>query len=274
MRVQASSPALMTVIAGTVDVAVWRRGRTLTACFITFTLAFAKTPNCHSLIKSLPCRLCSILPLFSSPHSCWLVHQCTATNTRSWKIWTCLRPGPCRSLRHPTNQGHNEHKASQVLDHFAPCIHALHNSYPDEPARKAEIDSISGQLTDGFTEFHARLDKIKEYSSELGLAALLGCDAKQASHYGYVGKDRKCWMWLFCIFCLFDCTTLAVSLLRMDGILSSISETNAPSPALIYNANEKNNEEKEGEWMYNPARILLSWDGKPIPYWLYKLHGL
>ena len=25
---------------------------------------------------------------------------------------------------------------------------------------------------------------------------------------------------------------------------------------------------------YNPKNIPLGWDGKPIPYWLYKLHGL
>ncbi len=26
--------------------------------------------------------------------------------------------------------------------------------------------------------------------------------------------------------------------------------------------------------VYNPLNIPLGWDGKPIPYWLYKLHGL
>lgn len=28
------------------------------------------------------------------------------------------------------------------------------------------------------------------------------------------------------------------------------------------------------EEVYNPLDIPLGWDGKPIPYWLYKLHGL
>lgn len=28
------------------------------------------------------------------------------------------------------------------------------------------------------------------------------------------------------------------------------------------------------EQIYNPKNIPLGWDGKPIPYWLYKLHGL
>lgn len=26
--------------------------------------------------------------------------------------------------------------------------------------------------------------------------------------------------------------------------------------------------------IYNPLKLPLAWDGKPIPYWLYKLHGL
>lgn len=30
----------------------------------------------------------------------------------------------------------------------------------------------------------------------------------------------------------------------------------------------------EEEYIYNPLKLPLGWDGKPIPYWLYKLHGL
>ncbi|KAJ9507341.1 hypothetical protein QJQ45_006307 [Haematococcus lacustris] len=30
----------------------------------------------------------------------------------------------------------------------------------------------------------------------------------------------------------------------------------------------------EDEFVYNPLKLPLGWDGKPIPYWLYKLHGL
>lgn len=32
--------------------------------------------------------------------------------------------------------------------------------------------------------------------------------------------------------------------------------------------------EDEDEYIYNPLKLPLGWDGKPIPYWLYKLHGL
>lgn len=30
----------------------------------------------------------------------------------------------------------------------------------------------------------------------------------------------------------------------------------------------------DDEPIYNPLNLPLGWDGKPIPFWLYKLHGL
>ncbi|KAJ2015219.1 Pre-mRNA-splicing factor sap61 [Coemansia sp. RSA 455] len=33
-------------------------------------------------------------------------------------------------------------------------------------------------------------------------------------------------------------------------------------------------EDKDDQQIYNPLNLPLGWDGKPIPYWLYKLHGL
>ena len=33
-------------------------------------------------------------------------------------------------------------------------------------------------------------------------------------------------------------------------------------------------EPEEEERIYNPLKLPLGWDGKPIPFWLYKLHGL
>uniref|UniRef100_A0A0K8TS98 Putative splicing factor 3a subunit 3 n=1 Tax=Tabanus bromius TaxID=304241 RepID=A0A0K8TS98_TABBR len=40
-------------------------------------------------------------------------------------------------------------------------------------------------------------------------------------------------------------------------------------------ASESDNEEEDNDDVpYNPKNLPLGWDGKPIPYWLYKLHGL
>lgn len=33
-------------------------------------------------------------------------------------------------------------------------------------------------------------------------------------------------------------------------------------------------DQDQGDVVYNPKNLPLGWDGKPIPYWLYKLHGL
>merc|ERR1712112_53081 len=37
---------------------------------------------------------------------------------------------------------------------------------------------------------------------------------------------------------------------------------------------EEEEEEVDDDIPYNPKNLPLGWDGKPIPYWLYKLHGL
>ncbi|KAK2595046.1 Pre-mRNA-splicing factor sap61 [Conoideocrella luteorostrata] len=51
----------------------------------------------------------------------------------------------------------------------------------------------------------------------------------------------------------------------------------------LYNESEKpreNAEDGEGDdgddddKIYNPLKVPLGWDGKPIPFWLYRLHGL
>ncbi|KXN74573.1 splicing factor 3A subunit 3-like protein [Conidiobolus coronatus NRRL 28638] len=33
-------------------------------------------------------------------------------------------------------------------------------------------------------------------------------------------------------------------------------------------------DEEDSAKLYNPLKLPLGWDGKPIPYWLFKLHGL
>ena len=43
---------------------------------------------------------------------------------------------------------------------------------------------------------------------------------------------------------------------------------------LVDNSVEAFTGENEEEVIYNPKNLPLDWDGKPIPYWLYKLHGL
>jgi splicing factor 3A subunit 3 len=37
---------------------------------------------------------------------------------------------------------------------------------------------------------------------------------------------------------------------------------------------EEDDESDSEDKIYNPLKLPLAWDGKPIPFWLYKLHGL
>lgn len=51
-------------------------------------------------------------------------------------------------------------------------------------------------------------------------------------------------------------------------------EQSKPPPAAVAAKEGAAEEEEEEERIYNPLKLPLGWDGKPIPYWLYKLHGL
>lgn len=52
-----------------------------------------------------------------------------------------------------------------------------------------------------------------------------------------------------------------------------LEQSKAP-PLPPSNTTKEGEEEEEEERIYNPLKLPLGWDGKPIPYWLYKLHGL
>lgn len=51
------------------------------------------------------------------------------------------------------------------------------------------------------------------------------------------------------------------------------SERNAEELS-TYTIHENDDTEKVESTIYNPKDVPLGWDGKPIPYWMYKLHGL
>lgn len=51
---------------------------------------------------------------------------------------------------------------------------------------------------------------------------------------------------------------------------SAVAATAAAAGAADHSGSDSDDEEK----IYNPLKLPLAWDGKPIPFWLYKLHGL
>ncbi|KAL1593706.1 Pre-mRNA-splicing factor sap61 [Paraconiothyrium brasiliense] len=46
------------------------------------------------------------------------------------------------------------------------------------------------------------------------------------------------------------------------------------APETANGGNDEDDDEDGEEKIYNPLKLPLAWDGKPIPFWLYKLHGL
>ena len=50
-------------------------------------------------------------------------------------------------------------------------------------------------------------------------------------------------------------------------------EEQAPPAETAIGEPEEDDEDEDGK-IYNPLKLPLGWDGKPIPFWLYKLHGL
>lgn len=56
--------------------------------------------------------------------------------------------------------------------------------------------------------------------------------------------------------------------MELDALFAESAE---PSGGL---GGDSDGDSDSEEKIYNPLKLPLAWDGKPIPYWLYKLHGL
>lgn len=70
----------------------------------------------------------------------------------------------------------------------------------------------------------------------------------------------------------------------LDETITRTKDNIVKKQALTYEEIEAEREEEETQedseseddeqQIYNPLKLPMGWDGKPIPYWLYKLHGL
>lgn len=68
---------------------------------------------------------------------------------------------------------------------------------------------------------------------------------------------------------------------RLAGELDQDDEEDWDDEQVLGSLDENGDHEDGGglkdapeDRLYNPLKLPLGWDGKPIPYWLYKLHGL
>ncbi|PWA98640.1 splicing factor SF3a60 [Artemisia annua] len=87
-----------------------------------------------------------------------------------------------------------------------------------------------------------------------------------------------------------DSKDMALMEAKIEKLCEILSETIAETKrntdrkqALNYDEMEAEREQEdepevesddEDQQIYNPLKLPMGWDGKPIPYWLYKLHGL
>jgi len=84
-----------------------------------------------------------------------------------------------------------------------------------------------------------------------------------------------------------DIASVEAQIYRLSELLSdqrnSTKENVTRKQARTAGENEESDEEGDAsdsddddddDIPYNPKNLPLGWDGKPIPYWLYKLHGL
>ncbi len=53
-----------------------------------------------------------------------------------------------------------------------------------------------------------------------------------------------------------------------------MAEEEGSAAAAMQDGEDGRASDEEEAPLYNPLNLPLGWDGKPIPFWLYKLHGL
>lgn len=85
-----------------------------------------------------------------------------------------------------------------------------------------------------------------------------------------------------------DSKEIALMEAKLEKLCELLSETITRTKDKVVNKHGQNYEEMgrddeevpevesddEDQQIYNPLKLPMGWDGKPIPYWLYKLHGL
>ena len=65
---------------------------------------------------------------------------------------------------------------------------------------------------------------------------------------------------------------MALTAREREAELIEVDE--APPPVEVNRGAEQEDDDEDDDKVYNPLKLPLGWDGKPIPFWLYKLHGL
>jgi splicing factor 3A subunit 3 len=118
---------------------------------------------------------------------------------------------------------------------------APHNNASQDAKQKADLARLKDRAV---AEREWRIIKLTELMKEQREATTTNVERKQS----LTERERQ---------------------MELEALYAESSE--APQPG----GNDGSEDEADDDSkIYNPLKLPLAWDGKPIPYWLYKLHGL
>ncbi|KAF8380053.1 hypothetical protein HHK36_027523 [Tetracentron sinense] len=177
------------------------------------------------------------------------------------------------------------HRVRNMIDSITSITEKLVEIYEDkDSARKDKIAAFGGQTATGtnvFSAFYDRLKEIREYHRRHLVAHVV--DA--AEEYEELLKEEPC----------IEFSGEADDKVQgwesnghdnghisyQDSVIdldyySTVEELIEVGPEKLKEEevqSDTENDEDEQQ-IYNPLKLPMGWDGKHIPYWLYKLHGL
>lgn len=137
------------------------------------------------------------------------------------------------------------------------------------------------------TVYDAHLSSAKHKKKEAaGVKVAQGDTAPSSSTQG-TGKDKlrpaARLTWLVCALLVFPPIPEKITASRGEverrAALTArereaeLEDVEEAAPVVLPPPGEEDDDEDDAR-VYNPLNLPLGWDGKPIPFWLYKLHGL
>lgn len=63
-------------------------------------------------------------------------------------------------------------------------------------------------------------------------------------------------------------------ILSYEELSRELEQAEQSDKQVIRKKNDDDDDDDKEDVIYNPLNLPIGWDGKPIPYWLWKLHGL
>lgn len=120
-------------------------------------------------------------------------------------------------------------------------------------------------------------------AERLGETASVSTTAQDADKASAIGTRRRCELMISHVLDEFLAEERQRSVLNIEKKQSlswaeleaeRVVEEAVAERGNVKDGDDAEEDEEEEKPLYNPKDVPLGWDGKPIPFWLYKLHGL